>query len=92
MGLFDPNIKKMENKGDIEGLVKALQHDRSSIREKAAFALDRLGWDWKNGNDTDKVNYLAAKKEWDDLTELGGPAVEPLLRALMDAVKEYDKR
>jgi HEAT repeat protein len=89
MGIFAPNIKKMEKKRNVEGLFKALQHFDSDVRERAAFALDRLGW--KAGDDTEKARYLMAKKEWDDLTELGGPAVEPIVQALKDGHEDVVK-
>ena len=89
MGIFGPNIKKMEKKRDVEGLFEALQYFDSGVRERAAFALDRLGW--KAGDDTEKARYLLAKKEWDDLTELGGPAVEPLILALKKELFEIQK-
>jgi HEAT repeat protein len=90
MGIFGPNIKKMEQKKDVKGLLEALQHRKYQIRESSAFALDRIGW--KAGNDTEKVHYLMAKKAWDDLTEMGGPAVNPLIQALEYAMKDYERR
>lgn len=80
MELFGPSIKKMEKKGDIEGLSQALRHERSSTREKAAFALDRLAW--KPQDDVNKAWYFAAKRNWQELTELGEPALPPLVLAM----------
>ena len=82
MGLFKPNIEKMKAKGDVEGLIKALKHKDVRVRGGAAFALERLGW--KPGDDIEKARYLIAKREWDDLAGLGGPAVESLIQALKD--------
>jgi len=48
----------------------------------AIFDLDELGW--KPGDNTERSHYLIAKKEWDELTRLGEPAVEPLIQALKD--------
>jgi HEAT repeat protein len=43
-GLFKPNVKKMEKKGDIEGLIKALSYKKDSrVRLNAAVALGRIG-------------------------------------------------
>ena len=84
MGIFSPNIKKLVKKRDVEGLFKAMQHSDSQVRWRSAFALDRVGW--KAGNDTEKAYYLRAKKEWDDLTEMGGSAVNSLIQALEDAL------
>jgi len=47
LGLFsrEPNIKKLEAKGDVRGLLKALRFDDPFIRAWAARALGRLGAD-----------------------------------------------
>jgi HEAT repeat protein len=43
-GLLKPNVKKMEAKGDIEGLVKALAYKKDShVRIEAAVALGKIG-------------------------------------------------
>jgi HEAT repeat protein len=89
MGIFKPNIEKMKAKGDVEGLIKALEHKDRRVREGAAFALERLGW--KPGDDTEKVRYLIVKREWDDLAGLGGPAVQSLIQALRDEEDEEDE-
>jgi HEAT repeat protein len=82
MGIFQPNIGKLEKKGDIQRLVEALGHGNCVVRERAALSLDRLGW--KPRDDTEKARYLMAKKGWDDLAELGELAVEPLILGLKD--------
>ena len=82
MGFFKPNIEKMRTRQDVEGLLKALNHKDEGVRYEAAVALERLGW--KPGDDTEKARYLIAKREWDDLAVLGGPAVESLIQALKD--------
>jgi len=89
MGFFKPNIEKMKAKGDVEGLIKALEHKDRRVREGAAVALERLGW--KPGDDTEKVRYLIVKREWDDLAGLGGPAVQSLIQALRDEEDEEDE-
>ena len=80
MELFGPRINKMEKKGDIEGLSQALRHESNSIREKAAFALDRLAW--KPQDEVNKAWYFAAKRNWQELAEVGEPALFPLVLAL----------
>jgi len=80
MALFDPNIKKMEEKGDIEGLSQALRYEKDATREKAAFALDRLASEPQD--DANKAWYLVAKRNWQKLAELGEPALAPLVLAL----------
>jgi HEAT repeat protein len=44
MGIFSkkPNIKRLQKKCDIEGLIKALEHSDYSVRQKAAKALGRM--------------------------------------------------
>jgi HEAT repeat protein len=64
----------------VEALIQALKDTADSVRYEAATALERLGW--KPGDDTEKAHYLIAKREWDDLVGLGGPAVESLIQAL----------
>jgi HEAT repeat protein len=80
MDLFGPNISKLEKNGDIEGLRQALQHEKSSSREKAALALDRLGW--KPQDVIDKAWYFAGKRYLQELAELGEPAYRPLVLEL----------
>ena len=45
MCIFDflkPNIEKMEKKGNVDGLIKALKNGDFVIRESAAFSLGKL--------------------------------------------------
>jgi hypothetical protein len=46
MGLLDffkdPDVDKMQRNNDIDGLIKALRHNQTVIREKAAKALAGL--------------------------------------------------
>ena len=85
MPLFGPNIKKMEKNADIEGLSQALRHDNDKSREEAVLALDRLAW--KPQNDDDKAWYLVAKRNWQELTELGAPALPALFLAMSHSMK-----
>ena len=43
MGIFGPDIEQLEDDGDVDGLVRALDHRRAVIRLEAIEALDRLG-------------------------------------------------
>lgn len=81
MGLFGPSIKKMEKKGDIEGLYQALKDERSRRRERAILALDRLAW--KPQDDVEKAWYFSSKRAWQELAELGEPALPPLVMAIL---------
>jgi HEAT repeat protein len=80
MEMFGPNITKMEKERDIEGLSRLLRHEKSSIREKVALALDRFAW--KPQDEANKAWYLAAKRNWQELAGLGKPAFAPLILAL----------
>jgi HEAT repeat protein len=42
MGLFTPNVKKLKNKGDIEGLVGLLGHHNETVRIGAQAAIEDL--------------------------------------------------
>lgn len=76
------DVEKMEAKGDVKGLTKALKDKDETVRGKAAVALDNI--DWKPGDNTEKAYYLAAKRKWDDLAKLGKPAVNLLISCLKD--------
>lgn len=43
LNLFKPNIRKLEKKGDIEGLIGALGHKDESVRVEAVWSLARIG-------------------------------------------------
>jgi len=87
--LFKPNVEKLKAKGDVKGLVKALEYYKDSkVRPEAADALVKLG--------TPAVEPLvAALKESDKdagrcaaeaLGKIGDVrAVEPLIAALKDS-------
>lgn len=90
-GLFGPpNIEKLKEKGDVEGLIKALRHDDGVVRLRAQSALADLG--------DMVVEPLIAALEDKESSVRGGAAgalgdlrdaraVEPLIAALKD--KEY---
>ena len=80
MGMLGPNIKKLEKRGDIEGLGQALMDERSKTREAAAAALGRLGWE----PDTNAMRawHLAGKRSWQELADLGESALPPLLEGI----------
>jgi len=41
-GLFKPNVKSMENRKDVDGLIKCLKHKDVDVQRKTAGALGRL--------------------------------------------------
>jgi HEAT repeat protein len=42
-GIFKPNVEKLEEQGDIKGLIKALQNKDEDVRHKAIRALKEIG-------------------------------------------------
>lgn len=61
-------------------LSEALNDTNPDIRWCAAKALEILGW--KPSGVEQKVGYFLALGKWDELVEIGSPAVEPLIEAL----------
>jgi len=43
MGLFEPNVEKLEKKKNVKGLIKALRHEDVHVRWSAAEALGEIG-------------------------------------------------
>jgi HEAT repeat protein len=64
----------------VEPLIAALGDQ--AMRGPAAAALHRLSWSPDNGEAG--ATYCVARREWDKCVEIGGPAVDPLIAALMD--------
>jgi HEAT repeat protein len=88
-GLGKPNIEKMENKKDIEGLIKALNYKKDDdIRKTAASILGKFG----DARAVEPLLYiLKFENEYlrrsaaEALGMIGDPmAVEPLIKALKD--------
>lgn len=74
-GLFKPNIKRMEKKKNIKGLLKALEHDITSIQEEAAKALGRIG----DASAVEPlIKLLNPKKQISRLISIRGFAVDVL--------------
>lgn len=66
----------------VEPLINTLKDKNKGVRMSAAEALDRIGWRPTLG--IQKVYYYIAKQNWEQVTSLGSPAVEPLIKALGD--------
>lgn len=81
MSLFGkPDINKLKDKKDIDGLLKALSHKDDAVRDAAAEALSQIG-------DTHVVDRLIASLKYNPmgvytLVKIGAPAVGPLISAL----------
>jgi HEAT repeat protein len=84
-----PNVKKLEAKGDVPGLIKALGSHKTAVRIAAAEALGHVG-------DASAVPALiVAFKDWDmreaaveALAHIGAAALEPLIAALRDGDRD----
>ena len=66
----------------IKPLIKALRNRHESVRWPAAEALDKLHW--SPASELETAYYLIAKKVWNKGVLLGVPAVELLIKALVD--------
>jgi HEAT repeat protein len=88
----DSFIEILGENGDeraVEPLIERLGDEVSVTRLAAAKALDKLGWE--PNTDEHSVVYLLAKHDWDAFVKWGGPAVEPLIKALGDSDKDICK-
>jgi HEAT repeat protein len=83
-------LGRIKNKRAFAPLAQALNDEDVEVRASAADALGKLGW--QPGDDTERVRYLLAKRDWKGLAKLGEPAVEPLIHALRDNASEVRKR
>jgi HEAT repeat protein len=76
-------IEALGAMGDARGvapLVELLQDPYPQVRMEAAWGLDRLGW--QPDDPPQKAAYLIAREQWNLLSEMGSPAIQPLIRAL----------
>ena len=88
MGFFKPNIEKMLNRQDVEGLIKALKHKDFEVRKRAADALSKIG-DAKAVESLIgalRDEYLGVRMEAAKVLGKIGDAgtVEPLITAMAD--------
>ncbi len=70
-------------------LVDTLRIVDGNVHKVAAEALDKLGWKLSDQPDI-IVWYWIAKEQWDKVTALGSPAVEPLIIVLEESVFESE--
>jgi len=78
IGKLAPKIKLLD-------LIKLLDNENAWIRRFAAKTLDKLNWE--PGTVQEKISYLIAKnkeRSWDELIEIGKPAVRPIIEVLGD--------
>jgi HEAT repeat protein len=88
LGLSKPDVEKMEENKDVEGLIKALEHRDRRVRGLAVLALGRIGDSRAAGpvigllkDDDYHVRWAAA---WAVATLADIEAMDPLTQALGD--------
>jgi hypothetical protein len=90
---FLPNVVetlgKITDERAVNTLIKTLENPGSTISHSAGKALRRIGWQPKN--DFERIYYLIAIQEWDELVKLGKPVVEFLSQILQD-IKRDDQQ
>lgn len=94
MGLFAPNVRKMKERKDLYGLLKALTHDNWKVRRDAARALGEI-CDPRSAKNLVPFALLDPKAEvrWvaaDACVALGIPAVQVLIGILQDHIDWAD--
>jgi len=78
----------LRNPAAIEPLIQKLNDKRSSIKIAAGIALGKFGWMPEKFED--KIYFLVANNQWNDLKQLGAEAVDPLLIFLSRNLKGLD--
>ncbi|RKY29568.1 MAG: hypothetical protein DRP68_07185, partial [Candidatus Omnitrophota bacterium] len=66
----------------IPHLIEVLKDKDSDVRKAAAEALRKIGW--RPQNQEEEILYLIANPGWDELVEIGVPAIPYLIEALKD--------
>ncbi|MBN1194497.1 MAG: HEAT repeat domain-containing protein [Methanomicrobiaceae archaeon] len=74
---------ELGDKHALSNLVAVLVDSYPQVRMEAAWALDRLGW--KPATARQQIQYLIAKEQWNELANLGKPAIQPLIEVLQEA-------
>ena len=100
IGKIKPNIGRMENNNDIEGLISALEFKDCNVRKEAAAALKKIGdnralfplihvLEYQNWHDFYAVMGSVRETAAEALGVLGDKrAVEPLIKSLNDKDEE----
>ena len=74
-------LRKLDHPRTIALLNEALRNKDREIREKAAEALDYLGWEPADGNEL--AYYLMVRGQWDEIVAVGTVAIDPLVETLL---------
>ena len=81
-GNWEELIKVVDEEA-VEVLVQALRHKNRVVRNKVVEALEKIGWE--PSNESEKIAYLVATMNWDELVEIDDEkVVEALIQALED--------
>ena len=84
-------LGKIGDKKAIDALVQALKDENKWwVSSEVAGALDKLGW--IPSSKSERAYYLIAKKEWDEISNIGNSAIEPLIQALKDEDRDVRER
>ncbi len=75
-------LGEIGDKRAVAPLIQALKDEAGYVRIEAAKALGEIGW--QPENNAEKVSYLMAKGQWDELVKLGKSVVALLIQALKD--------
>lgn len=73
-------LENISTKENIPAILEYLEHDQFKVREIIASTLTKL--DWQAEEEHQKIVYLVASQKWDELKNIGDPAVDELTRAL----------
>ena len=88
-GVYDHELSILRSrKGEemiVDSLISLFKDKNSKIREVGAEILDDFGW--VPSSENERIYYLIAKQEWNEILNIGKPAVEHLIRALKDEDK-----
>lgn len=74
-------LRKLGDGRAVEPLIAALKDKDRKVRLYVVDALDKLGW--YPARDETGVWYWAAKEQWDQCTEIGASAIQPLITCLI---------
>jgi FOG: HEAT repeat len=65
-----------------EALVEGLSDPSKYVRYGAAVSLEKIGWSPRNARE--KTEYLIARQRWEEISQMGEDALEPLIHVLSD--------
>ncbi|MCK4734678.1 MAG: HEAT repeat domain-containing protein [Methanophagales archaeon] len=78
------------DKEAIEPLIHASKDEKIDVRREAMIALDNMGW--RPPSVFEQVDYLITTKKWNEIINIGEPAVESLIQILEDKSSDVNYR